>query len=155
MYQASQYFDSVCSRQCRRHLDIHPLFILIIMINKVMISRWFNSGNFPRRFGVFSCCERRYPYVKVCNSAASQKISWEDLITYYAHSKEHFKTNLAEYCGWCTVGQVTSRTNREIRFDVSLCLVYKPTGQGGTKHDQLSITQSDMSNSFSSLKKDK
>ena len=31
---ASPYFDSVCSRQCRRHLDIHSLLIAIIMINR-------------------------------------------------------------------------------------------------------------------------
>ena len=29
---------------------------------------------------------------------------------YLAHPKEHCKTNLAEYWGWCTVGKVTSRT---------------------------------------------
>ena len=34
---ASSYFDSVCSRQCRRHLDTHSLLILIIMIN----NKWF------------------------------------------------------------------------------------------------------------------
>ena len=32
---ASPYFDSVCSRQCRRHLDTHSLLILIIMINNI------------------------------------------------------------------------------------------------------------------------
>ena len=36
---ASPYFDFVCSRQCRRHLDTHSLLILIIMINK----KWFTA----------------------------------------------------------------------------------------------------------------
>ena len=75
-----------------------------------MISLWFNSGGFPSRFGVFSQCKRRYPYGKDCTPGASQKFSWKQLVTYLAHSKEHCKTNLAEYWGWCTVGQVTSRT---------------------------------------------
>ena len=65
-----------------------------------MISRWFNSGGFQPRFGVFSGCERRYPYVKGCNSGAYQKISWEQHVTCLAHSKEDFKTCLAEYWGW-------------------------------------------------------
>ena len=38
------------------------------------------------------------PYVKGCNSGASQKISWEQLVTCLTHSKEHCKTSLAEYC---------------------------------------------------------
>ena len=72
---ASPYFDSVCSRQCRRHLDTHSLLILIIMFNRK--KWWLNSGGFQPCFGVFSRCERRYP----CNSGTSQKISWEQLVT--------------------------------------------------------------------------
>ena len=37
--------------------------------------------------------------LKGCNSGASQKILWEQVVTCSAHSKEHFKTNLAEYWG--------------------------------------------------------
>ena len=33
---------------------------------------------------------------------------------------------------------------RGLRFEVLLSSAYKPTRQGGTKHDQLSITHSDM-----------
>ena len=33
---------------------------------------------------------------------------------------------------------------REVWFEVLLSSAYKPTRQGGTKHDQLSITHSDM-----------
>jgi len=55
------------------------------------------SGGFPSRFDVFSRCERRYPYVKGCNSGAFQTFSWEQLVTCLAHSKEPFKTSLAEY----------------------------------------------------------
>ena len=69
----------------------------------------------------FSRCER--PYVKGCNSGASQKISWEQLVTCLAHCKEHSETSLAEYWGrWgCTVGQVTSRTI-SFTFVLSFCL---------------------------------
>ena len=38
-----------------------------------------------------------YPYVKGCNSGASQKISREEVVTCLAHSKERFKPSLAEY----------------------------------------------------------
>ena len=34
-----------------------------------------------------------------CNSSASQRILWEQAVTCSAHSKKHFKTNLAEYWG--------------------------------------------------------
>ena len=37
------------------------------------------------------------PFIKGRNSGASQKILWEQVVTCSAHSKEHFKTNLAEY----------------------------------------------------------
>ena len=109
------------------------------MVNKKLL--WFNSGGFPPCFGIFSPCERvcqiRYklfprkllgctkgtaldinPYVKGCTLGASQKFSWEQLVTYLAHSKEHCKTSLAEYWGWggggCAVGQVTSWTTKTI-----------------------------------------
>ena len=41
-------------------------------------------------------------YVKGCSSGASQKISWEQVVTCLAHSTEHSKTSLAEYHpgGW-------------------------------------------------------
>ena len=68
---------------------------------------------FEPHFGAYSRRERRYPYIKGCNSGASQKILWEQVVTCSAHSKEHFKTNLAEYWEGCTVGQVTSRTKTE------------------------------------------
>ena len=110
-FSASPYFDSVCSRQCRRHLVTHSLLILIIMINKKMIYPWFNSGGFQPRLGR----ERRYPYVKGCIFGASQKISWEQLVTCLAHSKEHCKTSLAEYWGrGAPVGHVTSRTTKKV-----------------------------------------
>ena len=63
------------------------------------ISRWFKSGGFQRHCGDFSRCERRYPYAKGCNSGASQRISWKEVVSCLAHSKEHFKPSLAEYCG--------------------------------------------------------
>ena len=60
-----------------------------------MIYPWFNSDGFQPRLGR----ERRYPYVKGCVFGTSQKISWEQLVTCLAHSKEHCKTSLAEYWG--------------------------------------------------------
>ena len=95
-FSASPYFDSVCSRQCRKHLVTHSLLILIIMINNFFIYLWFNSGGFQPRLGR----ERQYPYVKGCIFGASQKISWEQLVTCLAHSKEHCKTSwvLGERC---------------------------------------------------------
>ena len=30
----------------------------------------------------------------------SQTFPWEKVVTYLAHSKEHFKTSSAEYCEW-------------------------------------------------------
>ena len=56
-------------------------------------------GDFEPHFGAYSRCERRYPYIKGCNSGASQKILWEQTVTCSGHVKEHFKTNLAEYWG--------------------------------------------------------
>ena len=94
---ASQYFESVWFRQCRRHWDTLSLLILVIMLDKSCFFWWFNSGVFEPHFGVYSRCERRHPYIKGCNSGASQKILWEQIVTCSAHSKEHFKTNLAEY----------------------------------------------------------
>ena len=76
---ASPYFNSVYFRQCGSHLDTHSLSNLIIPNN----NKWFlgdSSQVFFNRalhFGIFSRCERRHPYVKGCNSGASQKISWE------------------------------------------------------------------------------
>ena len=60
---------------------------------------WINSDVFELHFGAYSRCERFYPYIKGCNSGASQKILWEQVVTCSGHSKEHFKTNLAEYWG--------------------------------------------------------
>ena len=60
---------------------------------------WFNSGVFEPHFDAHSRCERRYPYVKGCNSGASQKILWKQVVTCSAHSKKHCKTNLAENLG--------------------------------------------------------
>ena len=34
-----------------------------------------------------------------CAHGVSQKCSWEQLVTYLGHSKEHCKTSLAEYWG--------------------------------------------------------
>ncbi len=81
-------------------------------VQRKLLFWWFKSGVFEPHFGAYSRCERRYPYIKGCNSGASQKILWEQVVTCSGHSKEHFKTNLAEYWGGggCTVGQVTSRT---------------------------------------------
>ena len=83
------------------------------MFNKSCFFWRFKSDVFEPHFGAYSRCERRYPYIKGCNSGASQKILWKQIVTCLAHSKERFKTNLAEYWGGggCTVGQVTSRTN--------------------------------------------
>ena len=44
-------------------------------------------------------------------------------------------------------------TERSLKFLLSSA--YKPTRQGGTKHDQLSTTHSDMYKSCSSFKRDK
>ena len=53
--------------------------------------------------------------LKGCNSGASQKILWKQNVTCLAHSKKHFKTNLAEnWGGGCTVGQVTFRTPKNL-----------------------------------------
>ena len=95
---ASSYFESVCFRQCRRHWDTMPLLILVIVQRKLLF-RWFKSGVFQPHFGAYSRCDRRYPYIRGCNSGASQKILWEQVVTCSAHSKKHFKTNLAEYRG--------------------------------------------------------
>ena len=65
-----------------------------------MISRRFRSSVSQLHFGVFCLYERRYPYVKGCNSGASQKISWKQVVTCLAHIKKHFQTSLAEYWGW-------------------------------------------------------
>ena len=43
--------------------------------------------------------EGRYPCVKGSNYGAFRKISWEQVLTCLAHSKEHFKSSLAEHCG--------------------------------------------------------
>ena len=96
---ASPYFDSVCFRQCRRHWDTLSLLILVIMFNESCFFGDFKSRIFEPHFVAYSLCERRYPYIKGCNSGASQKILWEQVVTCSAHSKKHFKTNLAEYWG--------------------------------------------------------
>ena len=96
---ASPYFDSVSFRQCRRHWDTLSLLILGIMFNKSCFFWRFKSDVFEPHFGAYSRCERRYPYIKGCDSGASQKILWEQVVTCSGHSKEHFKTNLAEYWG--------------------------------------------------------
>ena len=36
----------------------------------------------------------RYPYVKGCTPGASEKFSWEQLVTYLVHSVERFKTRV-------------------------------------------------------------
>ena len=69
--------------------------------------------------------------LKSCNSGASQKNSWEQVVPCLAHSKKHFKTSLAKY--WelgvgvgCTVGQVTSRAKRNGRIQqISVTFVKK------------------------------
>ena len=105
---ASSYFNFVCFRQCRTHCDTLSLLILVIMFNKSFFSRWFKSGIFQPHFGAYSRRERRYPYVKCCNSNASQKILWKQVVTCSGHSTEHFKTNLAEYWGWGGVHGMSS-----------------------------------------------
>ena len=47
------------------------------------------------------------------------------------------------------------RERERLKFEVLLSSAYKPTRQGGTKHDQLSTTHSDMYKSCSSFKRDK
>ena len=88
---ASPYFDSLCFRQCRRHRDTLSLLILVIMFSE---SCFF--GDLSQVF--LNRCERRYPYTKGRNSGAFQTILWKQVVTCSAHSKKHFKTNLAEYC---------------------------------------------------------
>ena len=120
---ASSYFDFVCFRQCRRHWDTLSLYFSHYVQWK-LLSRWFKSDVFQPHFGADSRRERRYPYIKGCNSGTSQKILWEQIVTCSEHSKEHFKTNLAEYWwlggGGCTVGQVTSWTTPCDRIMYSL-----------------------------------
>ena len=94
---ASPYFNFVSFRQCKRHWDTLALLILVIMFNESCFFWWFTSGVFEPHFGGYSRCERRYPYIKGCNSGASQKILWKQVVTCSAHSEEHFKTSLAEY----------------------------------------------------------
>ena len=69
------------------------------MFNESCFFWWFKSDVFERHFGAYSRYERRYPYIKGCNSGASQKILWEQVVTCSAHFTENFKTNLAEYWG--------------------------------------------------------
>ena len=91
-----------CSRQWRRHLDTHPILILIIMISK---NGWFLgdlsqvvfSRALASKVGVKD--GTLTTSLKGCNSGASQKISWEQLATCSAHSKEHFTTSLADTGG--------------------------------------------------------
>ena len=96
---ASPYFDSVCFRQCRRHWDTLSLINFSHYVQRKLLFWWFKSGVFEPHLGAYSLCERRDPYIKGCNSGASQKILWEQVVTCSGHSKEHFKTNLAEYWG--------------------------------------------------------
>ena len=79
-------------------------------VQRKLLFRWFKSDVFQQHFGAYSRCERRYPYIKGCNSGVSQKILWEQVVTCSAHSKEHSKTHLAEYWagrrGGCKVGKL-------------------------------------------------
>ena len=68
-------------------------------VQRKLLFWWFKSGVFEPHFGTYSRCNRRYPYIKGCHSGASQKILWKQVVTCSAHSKKHFKTNLAEYWG--------------------------------------------------------
>ena len=88
---ASPYFSSILdTAEAIWTTHTRSLSNLIIPNNK----RWFigdSSQVFFNRalhFGIFSPCERRYPYVKGCNSGASQKISWEQVAMCLAHSTE-------------------------------------------------------------------
>ena len=65
--------------------------------------------------------------------------------------KKHFKTNLAEYWGGCTVGQVTSRTITATRVAVtdhdcnshkcgSLIMTVTATSVAVTDHDYVTAT---------------
>ena len=77
-------------------------------------------------------CIRDSPYIKGCNSDASQQILWKQVVPCSALSRKHFKTSLADYCGGgrvgggggggCTVGQVsfqtTTQVHRLVRFGV-------------------------------------
>ena len=80
---ASPYFDFVCFRQCRRHWDTLSLLILVIMFNE---SCFF--GDLSQAF-----------LNRILAPGAFQKILWKQVVTCSAHSKKHFKTNLAEYWG--------------------------------------------------------
>ena len=80
-------------------MDTHSILILI-MINKndfsvicqVVFSRVLASS-VGVKDGTLTTS------LKGCNSGASQKISWEQLVTCSAHSKEHFTTSLADTGG--------------------------------------------------------
>ena len=76
-------------------------------VQRKLLFWWFKSGVFEPHFGAYSRRERRYPYIKGCDSDASQKILWEQVVTCSAHSKKHFKTNLVEYWG----GRVHGRSS--------------------------------------------
>ena len=65
-----------------------------------MISQRFMSSVSQLHFGIFCRYESQYPYIKGCNSGASQKISWKQVVMCLAHIKKHFQTSLAEYWGW-------------------------------------------------------
>ena len=72
---------------------------------------------FQLHFGVYSKNERRYSYIKGCNSSASQQILWKQVVSCLAHDKKQFKTNLAKYGvggGVGTVDQVTFRTSKHL-----------------------------------------
>ena len=88
---ASPYFDSVCLDSAEGiWTHTHYWFWSLWSIIK-KVSRWFNSGGFPPRFGVFSQCERRYSYVKGCTLGASPKSAWDQCVTYLAHSMKHVR----------------------------------------------------------------
>ena len=85
-----------------------------------LLSWWFKSGVFEPHFGAYSRRERRYSYIKGCNSNAFQKIVWKQIVTCLPHSKKHFKTNLAEY--WRGVG-VQGRSSYLPDYTVTCCVM--------------------------------
>ena len=100
------------ARQCRKQLDTLILY-WFYSLSSITNKWWFKSAS----FGAYSRRERRYPYVKGCNSGATKHILWEQIVTCPAHSKEHFTTSLAKYLGreMGRVRQVTPWT------DVCMC----------------------------------
>ena len=102
------------------------------------------SGVFQPRFGVYSRCQRQYPYIKGWNSGASQRILSEQVVMCLAHSKERFKTSFVEYWGWGW-GWVQGRS-LPLRAGGGWCTAYKFIHQWGPPE----IVRS-MQNSFHKL----